>query len=583
MKNFGDTEEIRKSCERERADLWPRMERMRPMMEDIARMFYPAAIEGLVRQSEELAEPTQDEDEELLYTTVPRKAFQVGATGFFINLTSPAKRWCKLATRPARFVTGQTEERHAREMDALTEALRYVMRRSGVYKSIETAWKHLLAFGYAAIIVRPEEWTGRYARCETLRPGTYAMGIGADGKVNRLVRRFAFTVEELRDEFGEEALGEDLRLALERGDKARREVWNLIEPHKKLWRGDKRKWKLNYNAYSYRSIWWLPAGGSGEGSGVLAVRGYRYRPFVCPRFECEHGEIYGRSRAWDALGAAKALQTIRSDALDISGQAAQPAVCASWDLQEAGLHLGRGGVNWTAPGEQGANAVYRALREPPSSEQARLDAEVLSGEIKNIFYNSEFASIDALKNQAGVKTATEIEYIRWDNFAQLSGIATTMDEEFLDPLVMLFCNIVLDAGLVALPAGTAREELEIHYESDVHKAQNAADINARNAAMNFAMQLANAKPEVLDNFNFDAAVRAQHRVLGAPEADLKDVRLREQERSARAEEAARQQGIAEEAARAKTFREIASAPATPQTYGGMLRAAEAGAEGAVAR
>ena len=585
MDRIGNCEEIRKSAQRQKDQLWRNFERRRAEYLDIAEAFYPTAIEGLTQQVEHQYQATQEDASTDAYrlTTAPMQAFQVGVSGFFVNITSPAKRWCVVKARPQRFATGASDEETAAATDEITEAMRYLMRRCGVYKSINTAWKHLLAFGNAVIIVRPETEAeaatrGRYVVTECLRMGTYAIGADDTGKIDRVVRHYAWNAEQLAMQFGRGNLPESVLKALDRGDiETQFEVWNLIEPHRRGFRKDARAFRLSYEKFAYRSIYWLNAT-QGRNFGVLAVRGYAFNPIVAPRFESEAGDVWGRGRGADALGLAKGLQTMREDILDVSGQNAQPAVCASDELKGCGLHLGRGGVNWVAPGAQKANAIYRALQEPASTAEARNDAETLMNEIKNRFFNSEFASIDALKNQSGVKTATEIEYIRWDNFEQLSGVATTMDDEFLDPLATLFMNLTLYFGLAQIPNGMDLRDMEIHYESDVHKAQNATDINARNSSLSFAAQIANMKPEALDNFMIDKIVRAHHRVLGAPEQDLAPMQLvsqiREQRAQAQAQEAQMQQAERE----AHAFHEIGSTPVGAQTYGGKLMAAAAGAQ-----
>ena len=586
MDRIGNAEKIRQSAARQKDQLWKGFERRREEYLEIAEAFYPAAIEGLTQQVEHQVLQTQKDGESAdanRLTTMPMQAFQVGVSGFFVNITSPAKRWCTIKARPRRFETGAADEDTAKVTDEITEAMRYLMRRCGVYRSIHTAWKHLLAFGNAVILIRPETeeeqaTRGRYVYTECLRMGTYAIGVDDHGKVDRVVRHFAWNAEQLAAQFGRGNLPENVLKALDRGDiETQFEVWNLIEPHRKGFRKDANEFRLNYRKFSYRSIYWLNST-QGQNFGILAVRGYVFNPIVAPRFELEAGDVWGRGRGADALGLAHGLQTMREDILDISGQNAQPAVCASDELKGSGLHLGRGGVNWVASGEQKANAIYRALQEPGNTSEARNDAEVLMNEIKNRFFNSEFASIDALKNQAGVKTATEIEYIRWDNFEQLSGIATTMDDEFLDPLATLFMNLTLYLGLAEIPRGMSLRDMEIHYESDVHKAQNAADINARNASINFAVQIANVKPEILDNFAADKIVRAHHRVLGAPEQDLAPMeavaQIREERAAAQQAEAQMQQAERE----AHMVKELGSTPIGPESYGGKLMAAAAGAQ-----
>lgn len=592
MASFGNTEMIRREAMRQKSALWNEFERIRAPLTEIARAVYPPAVDGLMRRVEDLHSPMMYEggEDEYRLTYAPMRAFRIGCSGFYVNFMSPARRWYRFVAKPRNFASGATDERTAPWIDSLTEASRYMIYHSGSYPALNTAIRHLIAFGFACVLSRPEtedeqRRRGRYIVTECLRVGTYALGVDSYGKPDRVLRHFAFTAEQLAEQFGRNALPETVLNDLRRGSDRRHEVWCLIEPHRRGFREDARAFRLSYGAFAYRAVYWLTSS-EGKNNGVLAVRGYARKPFVAPRLEVEAGDVYGRGRCMDILGDIRGLQTACEDDLDISGQNAQPAVVASEQLKTPGVHLGRGGVNYVAPGEQRANAIYRALQDPPSAEGTRATMGRLEQEIKDAFFNNEFASINSDDQNNPVRTATEIEYRKRQSMEQLSGAATALDEEFLLPLIEMMRDYTVLVGLYAIPNGMSLSMLDIKYESNVHRAQNAPDVNSRTESLSFAAQVAQMQVQagvsdtVMDNFRMDDIVRNHHRALGAPEHDLVSPETVKGVRAGRAEAAQAQAQIAQEGAAAQIAKDQAAAAKAAAearaASGGMFEQAMAG-------
>ena len=582
MSKFGDGERIVADAERQRKRLWGEFERVRPKLAEIARYIYPNALGGLTRDVKDLgAESEYDADDAERFTGVPFDAFKIAVGGFYTNLTNPSAPWFSLGSPSFGRGGDSREDYFAKEYARLTEATRWLMGWCGCYRALHLVYKHLLAFGFGAIVVDSDE--ERVARAQCLRMGTYALGIDRRGRVDRVVRHFAFTAEQMLEEFGAERLPANVMEAARRGDcEARFEVWNIIEPHRRL-AGVRTPHRLSYRRFPYRSVYWTREGDNGD-HGLLAVRGYLVRPIVAPRLTFEVGDVYGRGCGHDALGHCKALQTMAESNIDIADQEAHPSLMAPASLADAGLRLGAWDVNWYPDG-LGPDAVYRALGDPPKGERTVQEMQRLEAEVRKIFFNSEFETINAMEDNAafggggGNMTATEVKARVNEKMEQLAGIATTLNDELLDPFVTIMATYALMSGLVEadLPsAGGAPLPWDIKYESAIHAAANAQPINAAVSALGVAAQLAQATGDasVFDNFDADEAARDVHRKLGAPERYLRAEWDRDAVRQARAEEAARERQMQEEAVGARALKDAASAPITPGTIGGAI--AEAG-------
>ena len=416
-------------------------------------------------------------------------------------------------------------------------------------------------------------------KAECLPVGTYALGVGADGRVNRVNRRFAMTAEELVREFGGgskgiDALPPDVIQQWRNGNTGKDGnyiVENLIEPNEVTWAVGTTD-PIDYGipkSSRYRSIYWLRGRGSSAGAntqtrqyeGILCVKGFKFNPIIAPRLDCELGGIYGRGRGHDALNACRALQALMYDELEISSNRAEPPLLASNDLREEGLDLSRGAVTYTNMGEQRSDLVMPILTNPPTSDETRLTAQEFEMRINSAFFLNEFNTIDSLKNiNAGDKrTAAEINALKSENMLQLGGIVLMLEDEFLDPTVNVFVSYALASKVLKYDGGEVKvrpNQLLPRYVGNLQLAQRTQELNSTENSLQFAFMVAGqgaqmgvgSAAQVLDNYDFDRIVRTRHRLVGAS-----DLQLRNQEDVAetRAEREAAQQAAAEREAQAQ--------------------------------
>lgn len=587
MSKWGDSAKIVQACERQRAQLWDGFERVRPGLVEIARYLYPGALAGLVRDVKDFwsLSPEEDDDDSARLTGVPFDAFRIAYSGFFVNLTNPNHPWFRLGSPKFGKTDPAQDDYYQGVYDKLTDATDWLMKWAGVYRPLRTLYKHLVAFGFGCIATDEDDERYVFARC--LRVGTYALGVDRKGRVDRVVEHFAYTAGQMIEEFGAENVSETVVRAARNGEIAPRfEVWRLIEPHVRLPRCPS-PFTLSHDRFKYRSVHWT-ADAKDREHGLLAVRGYRIKPIVAPRLEFEAGDVYGRGCGKNVVGRCRGLQALRESSLEIADQMAHPAMMAPASMADDGLRLGAYDVNYYSDGLP-PNAVYRAVSTPPSGERVDMAMASIEQEIRKDLFNSEFETISAMQDGAAQSgrsgdhmTATEVQVRVNEKMEQLSGIATTLNDELLDPLVTMMSGYVRLSCLggtrlppiLDLPPEILRGDApyDIKYESAIHAAASAQSINATATAMRYAFdigQMTNS-PDVMDNFDPDEATRDIARKLGTPERYMRDVDYRDGLRARRAEEAARQQRIQEQSVQAKAAKDFLSAPVAPETIGGAL-------------
>lgn len=572
-----DFNEVRKRSEATIRPMVTEFDNVKGKLFEIAENIYPLGKRGITDEVDQTTHVGETYDDSKVLNTAPLEALRKGSAGFLVNLMNPALKWFHL--EPSQWTVEGAEDDGQNSTSEYLERLENFifdcMSKGGSYRAYKKIFEHLLVYGFACAIVKEDE--NFVAKAECLPVGTYALGVGRNGKVNRVNRRFAMTAEELVMEFGKgerglDALPSDVVNNWKRGNNGKDGnyiVECLIEPNEETYKCGTMD-VLDYGLgkeMKFRAIYWLrgrSSSAAGEGNapyeGILSIRGYKFNPIIAPRLDTELGGIYGRGRGHDALNACRALQALMFDELEISSNRAEPPLLASNDLREEGLDLSRGAVTYTNMGEQRSDLVTPILTNPPTSDETRLTAQEFEQRIKEIFFLGEFATIDSLKsiNSGDKRTAAEINALKAENMLQLGGIVLMLEDELLDPVVNVFVQYALASKKVSFDIDVKAEQLIPRYVGNLQLAQRNQELNSTENSLTFAMSIAGNgtklgmkdASQVLDNFDFDRIIRTRHRLVGASDLHLKnkdDVETIRGQRDAAERAQANQQAQAQQA------------------------------------
>ena len=542
---------------------------------DVAREFYPLGVAGLTKAVEELSDECAYDDDHRLLSTIPVDCLRKGAAGFHGNLTSPARRWFRLRLPSFGRIEGADKQAEDASLDRLTSAVEWAMSRGNVYSSLYKLYEHTLCFGFACMLITRDD--ERIVKARTLRIGTYAMEAGEDGQIIRVVRRFSWTADQIVRHFGDHGCSDEIKEAARKcNNKKRWTVYNLIEPNAvgdfKAY--DKVAQELNLDdTMVYRSVYWLERGNDDiPQSGILEISGFTIKPIIAPRLDYELGDTYGRGRGIDGLDLARGLQSFEYDILKISGNRAQPAVVASTEFKNEGLKLGRGAVNYARFGESRQSLVMPALANQPDSSDTRESFIAAKQELADLFFNTAFATIDALKNQTGVKTATEIDALVRENMERLNPVVTNMDKELLDPLVSVVTKYTLQAEICPLTP----EDIEmmgivnIEYVSQIHVAAKQSQLGAIQSWVAFLGEVGAAKPDILDKVDADGLADKMAELLGVAAECRASDEIVEETRAQRAQMAQAEQKRVAAETMGKVAGQVGGVPMDEGHFGGKL-------------
>lgn len=570
---MADFQKLRKHIYKRCNDMFTAFDRRRKILIEVASEFKPSAVSGLKMRTERLADSFDFDEEHKLLTTLPVQMLRTSAGGFLSNLTSPARQWFDL--RPAR--AGESSHEEASALDHLRDEAEKTLQRSNAYSQCYKLFEDVMWAGFGCMMVFEDDRT--VCSFQTLRIGTYALDIDQNGSVNRVARRFAWTPEQILEEFGPDWTPLWVKNLVKKASTERLEIWNLIEPNPQ---GVNRKFDpagKDAQEYvsadrEYRSFYVLKGLGAtdnrgGEKCGILRIAGYRHNPIIAPRLDREQGDVYGLGRGIDGLHAARGIQTFKADELRIDGMRAQPPVVTTPEFKNR-VQLGRRGVSVAKEGDTANNRIVPVFPTLPDASDTRQCILETKEELEKLFFVDAFAVIDSQKNNPGVKTATEIEYLKTENLAKLGAVTMNLNIEMLDPLVRTVVKYTWDSQMTTTLTDDDRailqeagllEGIEIEYVSQIALAQKAGALSSVQQYISFAGTLAQmGGPEnPLDMIDGDKTLRFIAETLNVPEIvhrDEKAVRATREAQAQAAAAAAQAEQIKNMAGAAKQIGEI---------------------------
>lgn len=575
---------------------------------DVRKNFEPTLGKALEDGRDNNEEAAKRDDEKII-NSKPRDVVGRLASGLQSGITNQARQWFRLVEK------GASEERKMpaavrRTIDDATEVLQTTIAGSNIYTSLISMYMRLGQFGTACALLLPDEDT--VVRLDVLDEGAYWIGQDRRGRVCTLLRRAEYTVRQLADEFGVDALPDAVRKDFEEGRTEEfRRVWNLVVPMGEVPRERRRRFGQHY----FASMYWLD--GEAEAEALLATRGFDYNPIIAPRWSQPTASAYGLGLGQIALPDAKELQSLEQAKMCLVANEVDPPMAVPESMRGTGVNMNPGAVNYFAAGIGGTSAGHIPI-QPIDQRPKRLDyvnATIAEQEQRmgRLFYEDLFAMLLQIQMGEGKRqmTATEVAELASEKIALLGPILTRLNHDLLDPLVggvyqICFMHAVEQLDQLygdellgwewngearAAAAERYRTLLEIdemditvEYQSTLHaEQQSSTRMTGILHTLEFCGLVSNYDPQALDNIDLDRAVQlaARSYMEFGIIRDTKDVetmregRARVQEQQMQLQQ--RQVDANVQAQQAKMLKDISEAQAAaggdafqPPQAGGMV-------------
>jgi hypothetical protein len=462
-----------------------------------------------------------------LIDNTPLLAARTLASGMMAGLSSPARPWfrLRLADEAANAAPGVRAW-----LDEVQKRLLHIFATSNLYNCLHTLYGELGTFGTAALCVDEDEED--VVRGHTLTAGEYWLASSRRLAVDTLYRSMWWSVRQIVDTFGCDAVSPAIRSAYERGQlDVEYEIVQAIEPDPGFVGspscGLRCHWPIDAQR-PWRSAWFERAM-QGERP-LLHVGAYQEFPCMAPRWDVTASDTYGSGPAATALGDAKQLQHQQERKLQAIDRQVIPPMVGPPSLRNEPATLLPGGITYVAD--------FNGQGFKPAID-VKLDLRALSADIAEVqarinraFYADLFLMVASSK-RAQV-TAREIDERHEEKMLMLGPVLERLHDELLDPLVVRVFNIASRNGLIPpVPASLPLAAVQIEFISLLASAQKAAATGAIERFWQFGAQIGALKPEALDRLDADGTMEAYADMTGVPAGIVVDRAKAEVIRTAR--------------------------------------------------
>lgn len=428
---------------------------------------------------------------------------QIFAAGVLSGLTPPSRKWFKFT-----FSNSQLNENTdaLKILDIRQEIVESILAKSNFYNSVHSVYMEL-PFGQCPLGVFMDR--EKAVRFVPMTIGTYYLGTDGTGKVNTIARRFRLSLPQLIDYFGVDALPENLKAMVGRGEtryEQRYLVNWLCEPNNGSVPG-----KIDRLNLPYKSVYWLDGFNEKE---YLYVGGFESFPCPVARYNVTSNLAYATGPGWWAEGDSKALQVMKKDYLTALELSVKPPMQGSPELAMTGVNMIPGGFTPTSMN----SAVQPLFNVQTNLSYLSDEIQRTEERIKEAYSANLFMMLDNLGTHT--MTAQEVQARQSEKLAQLGPVVERLQEEFLNLIIDRVYSI-LDRAHVFPPIPEEMQELfdeevKVEYISPLAQAQKMSGVVNIEQTIGFVMQMAQAWPEALKSVDALETVNKYMDFLGAP-------------------------------------------------------------------
>ncbi len=409
-----------------------------------------------------------------------------------------------------------------------------------------------------AVPVRYEAWSikGRY------------IDEGPDGNIDTIFSEISMSVRNAVKVYGYENLSARVRKDFDNGDIENKvKILHVIEP-----RLERDKSKKGVKDMPIASIHIEV-----DTRKILKESGMEEMPVFIGRFSKVPGEIYGRSPAMVAMADILEINAVR-EAISIATEKQLDPPMAVYDdgaLGAGAIDTSAGAINvFSVTGRLNAGKPIEPLYTVGELQSSYTHIDTLKETINNHFYLDRLLDF----NNETRMTLGEAQLRNALRGQSLGAFYARQENEVITPMIERTFNILLKLGRLGVIQGSKEEveqlkrgmqpvyipeELvqrmmngedfyEITYLSPAKRTMQSEELRGIIETANFAVQVAPASPEIIDNIDFDKLIARVAKLSGAPMELIKDsdtvkkireARAKQQEEIAKMEQARQQSEI----------------------------------------
>ena len=472
------------------------------------------------------------------------RALGILAAGMMAGMSSPARKWFKLAL-PDRDLMGFHPVRIW--LDETASVLRDVFARSNTYRVLHGLYEEMASFGTGCAMLFRDH--NDLIRLYPQTVGEFYLGQNNRYAVDTVYREFEMQTGPMVEEFGYDKVSRAIQAIHDRGI---RDEWHTVV-HAIQPRAERDVTKSDSINFPYESIFIEV---DAEENRTLRESGFRQFPGLTPRWVVRGGDVYGSDcPGMTALGDILQLQENQLKKAKGIDYMADPPLQVPTALRGSEDVL-PGGISYYDPAAP-SGGIRSAFEVPLNLQHLLEDIQDVRNRINSSFFTDLFQMI-ALSDRRQI-TAREIEERHEEKLLVVGPVLERNQNELLDPLIENSFAIALENGLFPPPPPELTGmNINIEYVSMLAQAQKAVGIGAIDRIVGTVGQMGAVKPEALDKLNTDEIIDEYSNMLGiSPDLIIANDRVAVVREQRAAEQAQQQQlaSIPEAAKAAKTLSE----------------------------
>lgn len=457
-----------------------------------------------------------------IFDSAPGLALDNLASGLWGMITNSANTWFSLQ-HPEEAINEAFEARAW--MDRVQQIMldQFSSNGQAFYARALDTYAHMACFGTALMFV-DEPRPGRL-RFSSRPLSECCIAENEEEQVDTVFRRFELTARQAVQRFGDRA-PEKARQSMELHPDRKFKFLHAVYPNEDMVPG-----RLDARGKAWASVHVCV-----DSNEVVQQGGYDEFPYMVPRWSTMTRGVYGESPAQLALSDIKTLNTMTKTFMVASQKAADPPILAADENAMMSVRLHPGGITYGAIDADG-RARIQALENRGNFALTDAMLEQRRVAVREAFYSSLLLMV-----QQPNATATEILARQEEQLRLMGPHLGRVQSEFLDPLIGRVFNILWRAGsLPPLPPALAMSPVvQAEYVSPLARAQKTSEARAVLQTVNAVLPMAEMRPEIMDNFEWDEVARELAHGFGTPSRLMRDPRAVAEERERRAQAQAQQ-------------------------------------------
>jgi hypothetical protein len=465
-------------------------------------------------------------------------------------MTSEAREWHTYSPEDPLDAENDGVREYCHTAQSIMFAL---IAKSGFYAANRNLIADVAGPGFGLMLIESDPDT--VFRFEHVPIGSYRLAADARGRVNKVVRQYTLTAEQMVEEFGD-AVSLSVKNAMGAAVKEQKmsqtpfRVLHVIEQ-----RSVREYGKLDSRNKPWASTWveigagtWgsmmpgaqnLDAGPLGDSGGILRESGYDEQPFIAPRWNSLGKDAYGKdSPGWKVLGDVKGLQAWEIGGAKALALILDPPMNRPADLADASLMPGA--MN---PLSGNSNAKF----EP----SFKIDPQTIAvaAEVRREFEQridrgcyGDVLFLLSRDQSAQKDTAEAIRGKKEERLLQLGGVGARYADEGLKPGISRMFVMAQRAGKFPPPPQQLlrRGKIKIDFQNPLVTAQKTIHFTGLQQLISTGIAVAQARAAGADKLDGDEIMDSAADMLGTKPNLLKsdDALNVERQQAAAAKQAA---------------------------------------------